>query len=125
MTALTDRTITHVAVGFLAMGGWAIFANRAHPMPAPLVAGLVQGCLTAAITLGLKRMLEALNARLPGVLSLLVPPIAACAASLVLLSMIHTIAGTPEVLRTLAVPTTVATLYAAAYTWRLWSRRNG
>ena len=125
MTAFADRSFTHVAAGFLAMGGWAIFANRAHPMPAPVIAGLVQGTLTAAITLGLKHILEALNHRLPGIASLLLPPVVACLVSLALLSTIHTLAGTPEVLKTLAVPTTVATLYAAAYTYRLWRRKNG
>jgi len=107
------------------MGSWAVFANRTHPMPVPLIAGLVQGTVSATITLGLKQMLEALNSRLPGLSGLLVPPVLAGLASVVLLSVIHTLAGTPEVLRTLAVPTTVATLYAAAYTLRLWRRKDG
>ncbi|MEM9343233.1 MAG: hypothetical protein AAGA87_09320 [Pseudomonadota bacterium] len=125
MTSVTDRSYVHVAAGFLLMGIWAAFANRAHAMPAPLIAGLVQGTLTAGITLGLKHMLEALNRRLPGLSGLLIPPLLAGLASVALLSTIHTLAATPEVLRTLAVPTTVATLYAAAYTWRLWSRTHG
>jgi hypothetical protein len=33
------------------MGGWAAFANRAHLMPAPLYAGLLQGAISATITL--------------------------------------------------------------------------
>ena len=44
------------------------------------------------------------------------------AISFALLYIIHSLAGTPEVLATLAVPVTVATLYAALYTYRLWSR---
>ena len=63
------------------MGGWAVFANLGHPMPAPLVAGLVQGTLTALITLGLKRMVEGIVARTSGWAAALLPPLAACAVS--------------------------------------------
>jgi hypothetical protein len=30
------------------MGGWAVFANLGHPMPKPLIAGAVQGVLSAS-----------------------------------------------------------------------------
>lgn len=122
--SLAESSRAHMAGGFLLMGSWAAFANRAHPMPAPLLAFLVQGTLTALITLGLKRMLEALAARLPGRAALLVPPLAACLVSLALLATVHGLAGTPEVPTTLAVPTSVATLYAALYAWRLWRIRG-
>ncbi|SIO32921.1 hypothetical protein [Vannielia litorea] len=120
--ALADSSIAHTASGALLMGGWAFFANAAHPMPASLWAALVQGAMTAVITYGLKRVQEALVPRLPGPAGLLVPPLVCCAMSFGLLFTIHSLAGTPEVLATLALPTTVATLYACAYTWRLWSR---
>ena len=120
--ALADRTWAHMSAGFLLMGGWAMFANRSHPMPAPLIAGLLQGVLTATITLGLKRMQEALIARLPGWPGLVAPPLATLAISFTTLFTIHSLARTPEVLATLAVPTTIATLYAIAYTARLKGR---
>jgi len=123
--SLADRNIAHMAAGFLLMGSWAAFANRAHPMPAPLLAGAVQGTLTAIITLGLKRMVEALAARLSGIAALALPTAAACAASATILATVHTLAGTPEVLATLAVPTTVATLYAALWAWRLQEKAHG
>lgn len=123
MRALLDSGYAHVAGAFLLMGGWAVFANWAHPMPAPILAGLVQGVLSGLITLGLKRMLEVVVARLPGVAGLVLPPVTACALSILILSTIHSLAGTPEIWRTLMVPTTVATCYAALYTYRLWSRR--
>ena len=47
------------------MGGWAFYANSGHPMPKPLLAGLVQGALSGAITYALKRTLDALRASLP------------------------------------------------------------
>lgn len=123
--SLADWNLTHMAGGFLLMGSWAAFANRGHPMPAPLVAGLVQGTLTAIITLGLKHMVEALARRLSGAAAVVLPGIAACALSATLLSTIHTLAGTPEVLATLAVPTTVATCYAFLYAWRVKETSNG
>ena len=114
-----------MAGGFLAMGGWAVFANAAHPMPEPAIAGLVQGTMTAVITLGMKRMLEALVARLPGISGRIVPPFFAFGLSATVLMLVHRAAGTPEVLKTLAVPTTVATIYAAIYTQRVWKGRHG
>lgn len=97
------------------MGAWAVYANRAHEMPAPLVAGIVQGVLTATITLFLKRTIEGIFHRTTGSLRLVLPPLAAFLISLVLLVVIHTLAGTPALLATISVPLTVSTLYALLY----------
>jgi len=115
----------HIAFAFVAMGGWAVFANRAHAMPAPFLAGLVQGGLSASITLFLKRLIEALAARFSGIAALLAPPTIACAVSASLLTLIHTLAGTPEILATIIVPLTVATSYAALYNYSLWRFGRG
>lgn len=106
----------HMAVAFVAMGGWAAFANSGHPMPRPLLAGLVQGTLSALITLFLKRMIEALSARLPGRIGWWLPPLVAMTVSLLLLTSIHWLAGTPEIARTIAVPLSVTTVYSTFYT---------
>ena len=98
------------------MGSWAVFANRAHEMPAPLVAGLVQGVLTATITLFLKRIIEGIFHRTRGGLRFVLPPLTAFLISAVLLTVIHTFAQTPAVLATISVPLTVSTLYALLYT---------
>lgn len=97
------------------MGGWAAFANRAHEMPAPLVAGVVQGLLTATITLFLKRVVESIFHRTVGWQCFVFPPVAAFLVSVALLTAIHTLAGTPALLATISVPITVSTLYAFAY----------
>jgi hypothetical protein len=110
---------------FIGMGGWAAFANHGHAMPAPLLAGLVQGGLSASITLFLKRLVEALAARFSGIAALLAPPAIACVVSASLLTLIHTLAGTPEVLATIIVPLTVATSYAAVYNYSLWRLARG
>ncbi|CAH1665654.1 conserved membrane hypothetical protein [Hyphomicrobiales bacterium] len=121
---LMRSSLVHVAFAFIAMGSWAAFANRAHPMPAPLQAGLIQGALSAAITLFLKRGIEALSSRFAGLAALLVPPLVAGLVSATLLTVIHTIGGTPEIGRTIAVPLTVATSYAALYNFTLWRTRK-
>ncbi|MFA3919902.1 hypothetical protein [Ruegeria hyattellae] len=115
MSLLQSKAV-HGVGGFVLMGGWAFFANRAHEMPAPLVAGIVQGLLTASITLFLKRIIEGIFLRTAGWLRMVLPPLVAFLVSLVLLTGIHRLAGTPALLATISVPLTVSTLYAFLYT---------
>ena len=124
LARLMRSSIVHVGFAFLAMGSWAAFANRGHPMPAPLLAGLIQGTLSAGITLLLKRGIEALARRFSGLTALLAPPAIAGLVSASLLTAIHAIGGTPEIARTIAVPLTVATSYAALYNLSLWRSRK-
>lgn len=121
---LMRSSIVHVGFAFLAMGSWAAFANRAHPMPAPFFAGLLQGTISATITLVLKRAIEYLASRFSGLTALLAPPVIAGLVSASLLTLLHTIGGTPEIAKTIAVPLTVATSYAALYNYSLWRIRK-
>lgn len=113
----------HMAVAFLGMGAWAAFANRAHDPPAPLVAGLVQGALSALLTLVMKRMMETVSTRLPGRAGLVLLPLLAVLLSLVVLITLHRIAGTPEIAATIALPLTVTAIYATSYSLALWRSR--
>ncbi len=124
LARLMRSSIVHVGFAFLAMGSWAAFANRAHPMPAPLYAGLLQGAISATITLVLKRAIEYLASRFSGLTALLAPPAIAGLVSTSLLTLLHTIGGTPEITKTIAVPLTVATSYAALYNYSLWRIRK-
>lgn len=117
--SLLRSNLLHMAGGFVLMGSWAAFANAAHPMPRPLISGLVQGALSASITLFLKSVIERLLPRLSGTLGLIMPPLICGAISVALLTTIHGLVGTPEILATLALPVTVATSYAALYNYRL------
>ena len=121
---LSQSSFMHVVGAFVAMGGWAFFANSAYEMPKPLFAALLQGGLSACITLFLKKTIEALAARLSGIIALIAPPLAAIAASFILLTTLHTLAGTPEVFLTIALPFTVASLYAAIYNFSLWKTKG-
>jgi hypothetical protein len=124
LARLMRSSIVHVGFAFLAMGSWAAFANRAHPMPAPLYAGLLQGAISATITLVLKRAIEYLASRFSGLTALLAPPVIAGLVSATLLTILHTLGGTPEIAKTIAVPLTVATSYAALYNYSLWRTRK-
>ncbi len=122
---MASNTFVHVAFGFIAMGAWAVFANRHHPLEQALLAGLVQGTISGALTLFLKKFLEWFNARLKGVTALVLPPLVTATAIATILTTAHTLAGTPEVLATIAVPFTVSTSYAILYNLRLWRAAHG
>lgn len=128
---MASNTFVHVAFGFLAMGAWAVFANRAHPLPQALLAGLVQGTISGTLTLFLKKGLERMSAMFfnarqsdegqgRDIAALFVPPLVTATAIGTILFTAHTLAGTPEILATIAVPFTVSTTYAILYNLRLW-----
>jgi hypothetical protein len=112
---------THFAVACVAMGSWAAFSNSHHPMPAPLTAALIQGAISGVITLALKSAIEHLARRFSGWAALVAPPVIACISSAVILMTMHRIGGTPEIGRTIALPLTVSTTYAALYSLALWN----
>lgn len=124
LSALARSSAVHVAFAFLAMGAWAVFANRSAGLSHALVAGLVQGALSGGITLGLKRFLEAASARLTGVWAMVVPPATSCAVILALLGGAHLLAGTRNVLATISLPYAVSSTYAWVYAWTLTRGRT-
>ena len=70
------------------------------------------------------RAIEFLAGRFSGLTALLAPPVIAGFMSASLLSLLHRIGGTPEIVKTIAVPLTVATSYAALYNYSLWRTRK-
>lgn len=113
-----------MAFAFVAMGGWAMFANRLHGMNRALLAGLVQGTLSGLLTLGLKRFLEAAIARLNDPWSAIAPPTLTCAGVLAILLGAHHLAGTPNVWATISVPYAVSSSYAWIYSISLVMARR-
>lgn len=112
---LARSSALHVGFACVAMGAWAAFANRAHPLGDMVLAGLVQGLLSGAITLVLKRSLEAMAARVSGPAAFVLPPLVTCVVVLAVLLTAHRLAGTPEVWATIAVPYAVSSVYAWIY----------
>ncbi len=95
------------------MGGWAIFANRAHGLPDRVEAGLVQGVLSGVLTGVLKAIADRLRVLVPWVLA----AGAALLVSAMTLLGVHWIAGTPELAATVAVPLLVSGTYIFVYTY--------
>lgn len=124
MGKILQSSITHISFAFVAMGSWAVFANWAHPMPKPLYAGLLQGLMSATITFFLKRTIETLQAKFKRKQALWAPPAVACSASLGLLAGAHILAGTPEVIKTIILPFSVAASYATLYNYLIWKNRK-
>ena len=114
-TTLAKSSLVHVAVGFLLMGGWALFANSGHGLAKAWLPALAQGMISGLLTGALKKTLEALDGKIPGALAYILPPALTAGAILILLFTVHTLIGTPEVIRTIAFPWTVSTLYAIVY----------
>lgn len=119
---LAGSGVVHVAFAFLAMGGWAVFANRAHAMPRPVLAGLVQGTMSALLTLCLKTAIDTMSRRFSGINSFWAPPAIACILSTGLLVAVHAISGTPEILRTIMVPVAVSATYSVLYSYSIYRR---
>ncbi|MBP1859025.1 hypothetical protein J2Z75_002537 [Rhizobium herbae] len=121
---LAGSGTVHVLFAFLAMGGWAAFANRDHAMPQPLYSGFLQGALSACLTLFLKSVIDGLSKLFIGMTRFWAPPLIACLGSASLLVALHALIRTPEIARTVAVPLLVSTSYAAVYNYSI-SRRRG
>lgn len=124
MERLMRSSLVHVAFGFLLMGGWTLFANREHGLAAAWLPALVQGIISGALTGLLKKTLEALDGKLTGAIAYLVPPAITAGSILVVLTLVHRLIGTPELVATIAFPWTVSTLYAVIYNARLVADRR-
>ena len=123
--AVAGNTYVHVAFAFIVMGGWAAFANRDHSLPQIVLAGVVQGTISALLTLGLKKFLESFRGPGKDAAARVVPPQMTASAILIILYAAHTLANTPEIWTTIAFPFTVSTTYAILYNLRLWRQANG
>ena len=124
-----NSSIAHVAFSFVFMGSWAVFANWQHPMPKPIIAGALQGALSGAITLVMKKALEALFSfwvrRDRPKTGLIATPLMVCSVSATSLLICHALAGTPELITTILVPSSVALFYAFTYTYALSRQQIG
>lgn len=123
--SIAGHSVTHVLFAFLGMGGWAVFSNRLHPMPEPVIAGAVQGTLSATLTLILKSIVDRLAARFSTAARFWAPPSIAISVSACCLIGIHAVAGTPEILPTVSLPLMIAASYVAVYNYsRQVARRS-
>ena len=124
LQTLARSSLVHIAVGFLLMGGWAFFANSGHGLDKAWLPALAQGTISGLLTGILKKTLERLDGKLSGVLAYVVPPAITAGSILALLVVVHKLIGTPELVRTIAFPWTMSTLYAIVYNAGLVRQRK-
>ena len=122
--ALAQSHLAHLTGAFVVMGSWAFFANSGHAFDDALTAAVLQGSLSALITLTLKTFIEKVAPHLSGRKTLWIPPLAAFTVVGLGLMLLHHLSGTPEILATIALPLTAATVYAAVYNFTLWRTRR-
>ncbi|GAB4235667.1 MAG: hypothetical protein Tsb0032_40870 [Kiloniellaceae bacterium] len=122
--ALAHSHLAHLAGAFLVMGSWAFIANRDHAVDEALTAAVLQGTLSACVTLTLKSFIEKIAPRFSGHAALALPPLLAFCLVGGVLILLHRVSGTPELLATVALPLAAATVYAAVYNLALWKRRH-
>ncbi|WP_340116366.1 hypothetical protein [Pelagibius sp. 7325] len=122
--ALAHSLLAHLTGAFLVMGSWAFFANRGHAFDAAVTAAALQGTISACVTLSLKTFIERIAPRFAGRAALAVPPLAAFTLVGAVLTLLHSLNGTPELLATIALPLVAATGYAAVYNFAIWKKRR-
>ena len=117
----TARSLIPAVVGFLGYGGWGYLCNMGHGWAMGLQSGLVQGSLSFTITLVFNAVMEFVY----GALGNRVWSIIATLASLVLVSFtLTTLAGTPEVIATIAPGSMIGSFYIYSYIGNLAAAAN-
>ncbi len=110
------RSVASACLAFVVYAPWAFFANLGHGSARALRAGCTQGVLSFVLTLTLTQLMEALFRipRTPWRGFGLALAGAVCVSSLLNVSA-HAIAGTPEILRTVAPVLVIGTAFFVSY----------
>jgi hypothetical protein len=117
----TRRVLLFTALAFGIYGSWALWANVGHGWDVGLRAGLVQGCSSGLVTFSMSTCVELVHGALWrrgfGAGAAVLAALAAVAMSALLHIGLNTVAGTPEVARTVAFPIAAGVAYSAAYAY--------
>lgn len=105
---------------FLLFGSWALFANRAYPVPAMTRAGLAQGALSFVSTTFSVLLLEYLYrlGRTPA-RKFLFAAVGTPAVVLLTMTGVHVLAGTPNLVATLLPSCISGFIFCGTYTLAL------
>lgn len=118
LSAPTRIAISSIAA-FVAYGGWAFLVNASHGQAAAVKSGLVQGCYSFLLTLVMTGIIEALYysiARTGRIkLAALVTIITVCLTVYITSWTVNSIAGTPEILKTVILGYIASTIYTTSY----------
>lgn len=112
----SGRSVAAAAAGFVGYGLWAAYANESHGSAAALRAGVVQGSYSFVLTLVMSLVTEWVYARLDGVRLRAPLTVAAVVGALFGTAYgINAVAGTPEIVATIAPGFAIGALYTGAY----------
>jgi hypothetical protein len=122
----TARACVTAVVAALVYGAWAGFSNREHGIGVALEAGLVQGALSFLSTMTFVLVLEALF-RLGGgaVQGFLLAAGGTISLMIAVMTTAHRMAGTPNLVTTIAPSIVVGSIFFVAYAWRLSVAERG
>ena len=113
---------------FVLWGGWAYYINGGSANPASLKAAGVQGSASFIITLLMVRAVTWLHGRLPsGTIQAWLPSVITLSCTGSALIAIHLLAGTPQILPTIAPALLVGGLFClyTSHTLRKMEARHG
>ena len=113
---------------FVLWGGWAYYINGGSANPASLKAAGVQGSASFIITLLMVRAVTWLHGRLPsGTLQVWLPSVITLSSTGSILIAAHWLAGTPQILPTIAPALLVGGLFClfTSHTLRKTEARHG
>jgi hypothetical protein len=120
----TARALASAVVAAILYGSWAGFSNWEHGTRVALEAGLVQGAMSFLSTLTLVLVLEALfrlGVRLGGRAfhGFLLAAVGTTSLMSAVMTTVHWVAGTPNLVITVAPSLVVGAVFFIAYAWRL------
>lgn len=108
----TARTLLPAIAGFLGYGSWGVFCNISHGWEMGLQSGFVQGGLSFTITLVFNGVMEFIYR----LLQHKTWSIIASVTGLIFVSFtVNTLAGTPEVIATIAPGSIIGSFYVYSY----------
>jgi len=114
----TRKALLISSIAFVLQGSWAVYANQRFGLEKSLVAGLVQGLCSFAMTFVTTMILEYLlalwRALAPGIRLVAVVTVTTLIIALVQ-STAHWIAGTPEIAITIAPAVILGGVYCVVY----------
>ena len=110
------RSLGAGLAGFVVYGGWAYWANLSHGQAMGLRAGLLQGGYSFALTFFSTLLMEWLYRRCAGRPHARLLTIASTGVILLVVPVtLHMLAGTPEILMTIAPGFAIGMVYTATY----------
>lgn len=123
--SLDKKTVARALLSATAIGSmfflWAVFVNWGHGLEQAVRAGAGQGSVSFIISMSMAFMLEFLFF-LPGIDKTLRIPFAVMVTMSVVIGasiMVHMLIGTPEIIKTIALPFIMGMSYTSLYCFRL------